>query len=81
MSSEKLQVSEKTAAIDNESTNEKGQVSLKHGASSSSSDIELAGPTFDGARTGRLLRKMDWNIVPFLSLLYLYVIFISLHIL
>ncbi|KAJ3506752.1 hypothetical protein NLJ89_g6693 [Agrocybe chaxingu] len=29
------------------------------------------GPTFDKERTGRLLRKMDWNIVPFLSLLYL----------
>lgn len=29
-------------------------------------------PTFDEARTGRLLRKMDLNIVPFLALLYLY---------
>ncbi|TFK22746.1 high-affinity nicotinic acid transporter [Coprinopsis marcescibilis] len=27
--------------------------------------------TFDDAQTGRLLRKMDWNIVPFLSFLYL----------
>jgi hypothetical protein len=39
--------------------------------SSSSSDVELAGPTFDAARTAQLLRKMDWNIVPFLALLYL----------
>ncbi|KDR66528.1 hypothetical protein GALMADRAFT_273465 [Galerina marginata CBS 339.88] len=29
------------------------------------------GPTFDKGRTARLLRKMDWNVVPFLSLLYL----------
>lgn len=76
MSTEKHQVSEKAAAVDTESTTEKGQVSLKHGDQTSSSDIELAGPTFDEARTGRLLRKMDWNIVPFLALLYLYVIFI-----
>ncbi|KAF9553590.1 MFS general substrate transporter [Agrocybe pediades] len=32
---------------------------------------QFSGPTFDAARTARLLRKMDWNIVPFLSLLYL----------
>ena len=29
------------------------------------------GATFDSAQTGRLLRKMDLNIVPFLALLYL----------
>ncbi|QRV80256.1 major facilitator superfamily transporter [Ceratobasidium sp. AG-Ba] len=29
------------------------------------------GGQFDAARTRRLLRKMDWNIVPFLALLYL----------
>lgn len=29
------------------------------------------GPSYDAARTARLLRKMDWNIVPFLALLYL----------
>lgn len=29
------------------------------------------GAQFDGERTRRLLRKMDWNIVPFLALLYL----------
>lgn len=28
--------------------------------------------TYDGAATTRLLRKLDWHIVPFLSLLYLY---------
>lgn len=28
-------------------------------------------PTFSETRTKALLRKMDWNIVPFLSLLYL----------
>lgn len=29
------------------------------------------GAYFDPLRTRRLLRKMDWNIVPFLALLYL----------
>ncbi|TGZ77276.1 MFS general substrate transporter [Ascodesmis nigricans] len=35
------------------------------------SSIESAGPTFDKERTAKLLRKMDWHLVPFLSLLYL----------
>lgn len=30
-------------------------------------------PHFDEARTRKLLRKLDWHIVPFLALLYLYV--------
>jgi len=29
------------------------------------------GPKFNKERTASLLRKMDWNIVPFLALLYL----------
>ncbi len=29
------------------------------------------GPSFDETRTAQLLRKMDFNIVPFLALLYL----------
>lgn len=74
MSSEKAKVSEQTPP---ESVMEKGEVVVKDGRASYSSGIEkLAGPTFDDARTTRLLRKMDWNIVPFLALLYLYVIFI-----
>jgi len=32
---------------------------------------EKCGPSFDEARTARLLRKLDLNIVPFLALLYL----------
>ena len=28
-------------------------------------------PHFDGARTKKLLRKLDWHLVPFLALLYL----------
>lgn len=28
-------------------------------------------PQFDAARTKKLLRKLDWHLVPFLSLLYL----------
>lgn len=38
------------------------------------------GPTYDSARTTRLLRKMDINIVPFLALLYLCVMFWLLHV-
>jgi hypothetical protein len=30
-----------------------------------------AGSKFTPAETKRLLRKMDWNLVPFLALLYL----------
>jgi len=32
------------------------------------------GPNFSKERTAQLLRKMDWNIVPFLALLYLYAV-------
>lgn len=28
---------------------------------------------FDAARTKKLIRRLDWHIVPFLSLLYLFV--------
>ncbi len=27
---------------------------------------------FDEARTRKLLRKLDWHIIPFMSLIYLY---------
>jgi hypothetical protein len=41
----------------------------------SSPSIESAeGQRFDRERTKKLLRKMDWNIVPFLALLYLYAV-------
>lgn len=30
-------------------------------------------PQFDQKRTKKLLRKLDWHLVPFLALLYLYV--------
>jgi hypothetical protein len=41
--------------------------------------LEESGPEttsvpFDAARTKKLLWKLDWNIVPFLALLYLYVV-------
>ena len=42
------------------------------------SRTDVYGPTFHSARTARLLRKMDLNIVPFLALLYLWV-FLPLH--
>ena len=35
------------------------------------STLEVGGPTYDQNATKRLLRKMDWNLVPFLALLYL----------
>ena len=36
-------------------------------------------PQFDQARTKTLLRKLDWHLVPFLSLLYLWVLLLSLN--
>lgn len=36
--------------------------------------LEADGPTFDAERTRKLLWKLDWHLVPFLSLLYLYVL-------
>ena len=36
-------------------------------------DVTTEAPHFDQARTRKLLRKLDFNIVPFLALLYLYV--------
>jgi hypothetical protein len=35
----------------------------------SNSDAEKQG--FDQAATKRLLRKMDWHLIPFMSLIYL----------
>ncbi len=32
-----------------------------------------SGPGFDQNMTKKLLRKLDWHLVPFLALLYLYV--------
>lgn len=46
---------------------------LAHADSSTTpSTLESSeGPVFDAARTKKLLRKMDWHLVPFLALLYL----------
>lgn len=41
-------------------------------SSTTPSTLEASeGPVFDAARTKKLLRKMDWHLVPFLALLYL----------
>lgn len=32
-------------------------------------DVETQG--FDASATKKLLRKLDWNIIPFMSLIYL----------
>lgn len=34
-------------------------------------DVETQG--FDGPATKKLLRKLDWHLIPFMSLIYLYV--------
>lgn len=40
--------------------------------STTPSTLESAeGPVFDQTRTKKLLRKLDWHLVPFLALLYL----------
>jgi hypothetical protein len=39
--------------------------------SDSVESIEAQG--FDEARTKKLVRKLDWHLIPFLSLIYLYV--------
>jgi hypothetical protein len=36
-----------------------------------SGDLELSG--FDAKATKKLLRRLDWHIIPFMSLIYLYV--------
>jgi hypothetical protein len=41
-------------------------------AASSSTDTPQSQP-FDQAATKRLLRKLDWHLIPFLALIYLYV--------
>ncbi|KAH8155576.1 uncharacterized protein LAJ45_00586 [Morchella importuna] len=41
------------------------------GATTPSTMEAAEGPFFDAARTKKLLRKMDWHLVPFLALLYL----------
>lgn len=35
-------------------------------------ELGTVAPQFDQARTKTLLRKLDWHLVPFLALLYLY---------
>ena len=34
-------------------------------------EVEVQG--FDAGATKKLLRKLDWHIIPFMSLIYLYV--------
>jgi hypothetical protein len=38
-----------------------------------SGHVETQG--FDESATKRLLRRLDWHIIPFMSLIYLYVFF------
>jgi hypothetical protein len=47
------------------------EVEVKDVVDSSRSSLRLDQPSFDEKRTKNLLWKLDRNIVPFLSLLYL----------
>jgi hypothetical protein len=49
---------------------EKNAGVLDASASDSVESIEAQG--FDEARTKKLVRKLDWHLIPFLSLIYLY---------
>ncbi|KIM33275.1 hypothetical protein M408DRAFT_152128 [Serendipita vermifera MAFF 305830] len=57
----------KEAVMDLQTVKESSQLSLQ----STKEDGHSKGPIFDEKRTKNLVRKMDRNIVPFLSLLYL----------
>jgi hypothetical protein len=46
---------------------EKSPVNM--GVSGVDGDAEVQG--FDAAQTKKLLRKLDWHIIPFMSLIYL----------
>lgn len=46
-------------------------------ASDSIESIEAQG--FDEAGTKKLVRKLDWHLIPFLSLIYLLVLYCSLR--
>ena len=50
-----------------EQTTEKAEADLYEGNSSDGLD----GPGFDDKETKKLLRKIDWHLIPFLALLYL----------
>lgn len=63
-------MSEKVAVDSQSVLGEKHQIEQFRSVTSPGS-IEAAGPKFDKARTAQLLRKLDWNLVPFLALLYL----------
>lgn len=65
------EVEKKPVVADNNSLDEKPNKGSLTPVSLESQGTD--GPTFDSEQTGALLRKLDWNIVPFLSLLYLFV--------
>jgi hypothetical protein len=48
--------------------------SLDVGVLCDGSDVDtgvIEAPGFDETATKKLLRKLDWNIIPFMSLIYL----------
>lgn len=63
-------MSEKVVVDSQSVLGEKGQIERLRTVSSPGS-LEAAGPKFDRARTAQLLKKLDWNLLPFLALLYL----------
>jgi hypothetical protein len=51
-------------------------IPVENGSSLSVNNIESQG--FDEKATKTLIRKLDWHLIPFLSLIYLYVYFLPL---
>lgn len=66
-----------TKVMDNKTTRDSendapAYVKPEHSHESDSTSLE-SGTPFDVPRTKKLLRKLDFHLVPFLALLYLYV--------
>jgi len=65
-------MTEKISNSDLSTMDEQHKRNLEHVELGSSSPPEYnEAPEFDERRTKTLLRKLDWHLVPFLSLLYL----------
>ena len=52
-------------------TTEKEKASVDHVASPAGSEKFQFDPEADALERNRVLRKMDWHLLPFISLLYL----------
>lgn len=59
------------AASSSTSHSMKPEVDMKENTSIVGTNEDLGPPLFDAAATKRLLRKLDFRLLPFLALLYL----------